>query len=374
MDVREAAFVRLALGEAGMTAARAGTSTGAPGARTRLPRIRWRTTLPALLVLALAVHTLLPQIATLQATTAVLRHLRWWALALAVLAQGASYWGNGYTVRTVARLARDSLTEWEATRLAIAAGSIGLLAGGPVGYATATFHWARARGMSYEGAVLCGWLPGILNTIVLIALSLFGIAVLLLRHLLSRSLLLALAPLGVVAAAIVLAATLLLRREERLTVLISRTRRAWARLRHRPVDERAISAAVQRITAARRLLWSGGWRTPLLGAVANAGFDVLTLLGLFIAARHTPALSTLLAGYGLPQLLGRITFLPGGIGIVEGGMVGLYVALGVPAPAAVLVVLGYRALSFWLPTLVGFPLAALLQRATTITVGERAGG
>ena len=44
-----------------------------------------------------------------------------------------------------------------------------------------------------------------------------------------------------------------------------------------------------------------------------------------------------------------MSFLPGGLGITEGGMVGLYVALGVPAAKAVLVVLACRGLSFWLP-------------------------
>lgn len=347
-----------------------GASARAPGEHAALLRMRWRTTLPLILLLALAVHTLLPQIATFRTATAVLERLHWWALALAVAAQAASYWGNGYTVRAVARLAQDSLSVWEGTRLAVAAGSVGLLAGGPVGYAAATFHWTRSRGMSYEGAVLCGWLPGILNTIVLVALTLLGMVELLLRHLLSESQLLALAPLSVAAAALVFAAVLVLRREERLAALVLRTRRAWARLRRRALDERAIADTADRITAARRLLWRGGWRRPLLGAVANAGFDVLTLVSLFIAARHPPGLGTLLAGYGLPQLLGRLTFLPGGIGIVEGGMVGLYVALGVPATTAVLVILAYRVLSFWLPTLVGFPLAALLQRGAAIALAD----
>ena len=49
-----------------------------------------------------------------------------------------------------------------------------------------------------------------------------------------------------------------------------------------------------------------------------------------------------------------MSFLPDGLGITEGGMVGLYVALGVPPATAVLVVVAYRGLSFWLPTLIGF--------------------
>ena len=45
--------------------------------------------------------------------------------------------------------------------------------------------------------------------------------------------------------------------------------------------------------------------------------------------------------------------LPGGIGGVEGGMIGAFTAFGVGVQAAVVAVLAYRAFSFWLPTLPG---------------------
>jgi glycosyltransferase 2 family protein len=90
---------------------------------------------------------------------------------------------------------------------------------------------------------------------------------------------------------------------------------------------------------------------------------VLGLWWLFVAARQPLPLGILLAGYGLPDLLSRIAFfLPGGLGVIEGGMIGLYAALGVPTTRAVLVVLAFRGLSFWLPTLLGFPVAAQLER------------
>jgi uncharacterized protein (TIRG00374 family) len=62
-------------------------------------------------------------------------------------------------------------------------------------------------------------------------------------------------------------------------------------------------------------------------------------------------------------MLGKISFLPGGVGLVEGTMAALYDGLGVPAGVTVVVVLTYRIISFWLPTVLGFPLAVYLQRA-----------
>jgi len=71
----------------------------------------------------------------------------------------------------------------------------------------------------------------------------------------------------------------------------------------------------------------------------------------------------LLVGYALPQLLGKLAFvLPGGVGVVESSMIALYTGLGVPDAVCVVVILGYRLLSFWLPAFLGFPIAFLLQQ------------
>ena len=52
-------------------------------------------------------------------------------------------------------------------------------------------------------------------------------------------------------------------------------------------------------------------------------------------------------------MLGNLLPLPGGLGGVEGGMIGAFAAFGVDLNLAVLAVLSYRAISFWLPTLPG---------------------
>jgi glycosyltransferase 2 family protein len=41
-------------------------------------------------------------------------------------------------------------------------------------------------------------------------------------------------------------------------------------------------------------------------------------------------------------------------------MIALYVILGVPKPAAIVAVLGYRLFSFWLPTVIGLGLVPFL--------------
>jgi uncharacterized protein (TIRG00374 family) len=63
-------------------------------------------------------------------------------------------------------------------------------------------------------------------------------------------------------------------------------------------------------------------------------------------------------------MLGNTLPLPGGIGGVDGGMIGAFIVFGVPAGLAVVAVLAYRAFAFWLPTIPGA--VAYLQLRRTV--------
>ena len=103
-------------------------------------------------------------------------------------------------------------------------------------------------------------------------------------------------------------------------------------------------------------------RLGLLGAVAYWGFDI-AVLGLCFRAFGTGVpVAVLVMGYFLGTL-GSLLPLPGGIGGVEGGMIGAFVAFGLPADRTLVGVLAYRAISFWLPTLPGI-LGYLSLRST----------
>ena len=107
------------------------------------------------------------------------------------------------------------------------------------------------------------------------------------------------------------------------------------------------------------------WQQPLLGAAINVIFDMLTLYLVFLSANYSVTPGVLLTGYGLPLLMGKAAFiLPGGVGIIEGTMTALYTGLGVSNGTTVAVVLIYRFLSFWLPTIIGFLMILFLQRDT----------
>jgi putative heme transporter len=90
----------------------------------------------------------------------------------------------------------------------------------------------------------------------------------------------------------------------------------------------------------------------LLGAVAWWGFDISVLWAMFHAFGSPPPFAVIWMAYFL-GMLGNLLPLPGGLGGVEGGMIGAFVAFGVDFNLAVLAVLSYRAISFWLPTVPG---------------------
>ena len=61
----------------------------------------------------------------------------------------------------------------------------------------------------------------------------------------------------------------------------------------------------------------------------------------------------LIFAYCLATLLGLASFIPGGVGVVEGTMSLTLISLGIPASLALFAVLLFRLLSFWLIMLVG---------------------
>ncbi len=99
----------------------------------------------------------------------------------------------------------------------------------------------------------------------------------------------------------------------------------------------------------------------LLGAVAYWGFDIAALGFSFLAFGGHPAIAVLILCYFLGTL-GSLLPLPGGIGGVEGAMIGSFVAFGIPGGESVVAVLAYRAISFWLPTLPGVAGYVALRR------------
>ncbi len=101
----------------------------------------------------------------------------------------------------------------------------------------------------------------------------------------------------------------------------------------------------------------------LLGAVAFWAFQIGVLWAAFHAFGEPPAAAVLIMAFFI-GMLGNLLPLPGGIGGVDGGMIGALVAFGVDGGLAVVAVLVFRAFTFWLPTVPGA--IAYLQLRRTV--------
>jgi uncharacterized membrane protein YbhN (UPF0104 family) len=101
----------------------------------------------------------------------------------------------------------------------------------------------------------------------------------------------------------------------------------------------------------------------LLGAPAWWGFDIAVLWACFHAFGGHPPTAVVVMSYFI-GMIGNTLPLPGGIGGVDGGMIGAFTAFGVPVQLAVVAVLAYRGFAFWLPTLPGA--VAYLQLRRTV--------
>ncbi len=334
-----------------------------------LSKAKVRRYLFALLLWGLAVYFFLPRFAAMKHALVVISNLRFPFVALSFGAQLLSYLGSGYLLKTVVRLTAKPISVIDGALMTAGANSVGTLGGGVLGTAGMTYLWLNRRGVSAGAAGLGGWLPIVLNNIVLALASLAGLIVAV--HLRKST--------GVLVAGFTLVFLILtaglavlilcLRYREKLAPIAIAIIGFAAKLRRKPSPRDRVEAGVGQLLEGWDALVQGGWHGPVAGAILNTSFDMLTLGFLFWAAGYRISAAVLVAGYGIPQLLGKVTVILGGVGVVEASMVGLYTLLGAPKPNAVIAVLAYRLVSFWLPTLVGIAVIPYLGRWTGTSGG-----
>jgi uncharacterized protein (TIRG00374 family) len=90
----------------------------------------------------------------------------------------------------------------------------------------------------------------------------------------------------------------------------------------------------------------------LLGAIVFWAAQIACLWAAFEAFGHSPPVAVLVMGFFV-GMLGNLLPMPGGVGGVDGGMIGAFAAFGVDTSLALVAVLVYRGFVFWLPTIPG---------------------
>ena len=138
---------------------------------------------------------------------------------------------------------------------------------------------------------------------------------------------------------------------------VERRLRDWADDHDRPrlarVGKRLATVPAATSAGVREAIRHIGSRDPaLLGSLAFWGFNIAVLWACFHAFGEPPPWGVLIMGYFV-GMLGNLLPLPGGVGGVDGGMIGAFAAFDVEFGLATVAVLTYRGFAFWLPTIPG---------------------
>jgi uncharacterized protein (TIRG00374 family) len=130
-----------------------------------------------------------------------------------------------------------------------------------------------------------------------------------------------------------------------------RTRKAW----------RAVRKALVGGTREAVVILRSRNRLVIAGSIGYWAWDNAVIWATFHAFGYSPPITVILMGYLIGQLGGLLP-LPGGLGGIDGGLIGTMIVYGTPAAATAAAVLVYRVILFWLPLIAGSAAFISLRR------------
>lgn len=174
---------------------------------------------------------------------------------------------------------------------------------------------------------------------------------------------------AILLATFALAIVSLTRGEQRLARIVCRVADRMPLL-----EAEGVSRVLHRVADRLRLL---GRDRRLLGravawATANWLLDAASLWVFLAAFGHVVGLDGLIVSFGLANVLAAVPVTPGGIGVVEAILTSSLVGFGTPRGVAVLGVISYRLVNFWLPIPLGGLAYLSLKVGPASTRQERA--
>lgn len=304
------------------------------------------------LVLGGAAIFFLRRVGHLGQVAGAFRHLHWHWLILSVLAEVGSIFSLSWMQQKLLRVGalRVRVPGLVPVTLASNAVSLSLPAGSlfAEGYTFRQYQWL---GATPTLAIWSQLAAGALATAALAAVAFAGAAF-------APGLRVDLLPvLGFVLAGALVAAALF-RRASLLGSLIGRLLRASERFMPQSLCRHLRSAQV----ALRQMdtfkpgpkLWMACFGAGAFNWLMDS---VVLMMGLLSVGAPVPWKGILIS-YAAAQVLVELPITPGGLGLVEGGLVELLISFSVPASLATAGTLMYRAVSYWLLLIVGW-LAAL---------------
>ena len=315
------------------------------------------------IIFAAAAYVFLPKITTLTNSMKVVQSMTVWLILLAIAAEVCSYLGSGYILKAIVSLGKSKFSIFRGALITLASASIGMVMGGWISSAATTYYWISKDEGTSEEAALTGFLPSLYNNTLLVILAGVGFIHLVIAKDLSQFQTMLYSIIFFASAAGILMILHGLNHQDRVEHFILGITGFFFRLFKRTDQIEQLRGKIEDAYRGLRLLHKREWKQPAIGACLNTGFDMLSLYFIFLAAGNTIDPIVLITGYSVSFLL-RIAafFIPGGVGVVESGMVAIYSSMGIPTSLSVVVILVYRLFSFWLPSIIGFAVIEYLKR------------
>ena len=319
----------------------------------RRPAVRWIAHGVLLVALAVGIFGLLPRLGGLTRDAAGLRHARPAFLAAAIVAQAVSLGCYAQLYRRVLAALGARIRFRLAADVTLATFFVSHLT--PFGSATGTV--VNASTLETEGiaATTTGEaiaLTSLTSTIALIVLFGTGLAATAGRHVSHQYLVIAGIALFLVVAA--LAAVLAVGAHPAVAERAGRWAASVARHVRPGIDpEKAAETSRRLASLARSALTGKAFLASFGFASGDLLFDLLSLDLVFLALRYQPGFGPLAVAYAAANIASAIPVTPGGLGVIEVTLVAITVGFGAPRATAVLAVLGYRIVNYWLPLVPG---------------------
>jgi len=325
-----------------------------PPPRVRRPKPSWVFRGFVLVALAVGVLVLLPRIGGLARDAAALRHARPAFVAAAVVAQAGSLGFYAQLYRRVLAALDARLAYRVVLRVTLATFLVSHVTfGGSVTGTLENVSALKDEGVDASVTAEAVGLTSLISSLALLTLLATGLGATVGDHVLSGGDLLSVAialTLIVIALALILflaahpAAAETLGR--RVAALVHRVRPSISVDKVAQSSKRAATLAEAALSP-RSFFESFGF------AVADLVADLASLGFFFLALGYRPGVGSLVVAYAAANVISAIPVTPGGLGVIEVTLVAVTVGFGAPRAIAVLAVLGYRIVNYWLPLLPG---------------------
>jgi uncharacterized protein (TIRG00374 family) len=303
--------------------------------------------------LAVGVYVLLPRLGGLSRDAAELRYARPGFVVAAVAAQAVSLACYALLYRRVLASLGARVPFWLTARVTLASFLVSHVT--PFGSAAGTalnVSTLETEGVAVSTTGEAIALTSLVSTVALIVLFGTGLVATAGRHLSHTYLVIAGAALALVVSVLVLA--LVVGAHPDIAARAGRRVAGLARRVRASVDPDKVAQTSKRLAMLARSALTGRAFLASFGfAWADLLFDLLSLDLMFVAVRYQPGFGPLAVAYSAANFASALPITPGGLGVAEVTLVAITAGFGAPRPTAVLAVLGYRLVNYWLPLLPG---------------------